>query len=417
MSTLTETGKQKMNYDTKKFRSDFPILSQKVNGKPLVYFDNGATSQKPKSVIESITDYYSRYNANIHRGVHHLSQEASAAYENARATVQKHIGANSPDEIIFTRGTTESINLVACSFLRNRLTPGDEILVTEMEHHSNILPWQQLCEEKGAILKVVPVNDKGELEIASLQKLLSPKIKFFAFTHVSNTLGTINPVKEMIELAHNANIPVLVDGAQAIPHMHVDVKDLNCDFYCFSAHKVYGPTGIGALFVKEDIFSEMLPYQTGGGTIKTVSFEKTVYVDGPLKFEAGTPNIEGAIGFAKALDYVNAIGMENIAAHEHELLLYTTEKLNAIPGMQIIGTAEHKAGVISFVVDKIHPFDLGTILDQQGIAVRTGHHCTQPLMERFGIPGTVRVSFGLYNTKEEVDVFIIALQKAVKMLS
>ena len=406
-----------MNYDIKKYRSDFPILSREVYGKPLVYFDNGATTQKPKSVIDSIIDYYSRYNSNIHRGVHHLSQKASFAYENARATVQKHINANSANEIIFTRGTTESINLVAYSFLRNRLTPGDEILITEMEHHSNILPWQSLCEEKGAVLRIVPVNDNGELGIASLQKLLSPKTKFFAFTHVSNTLGTINQAKEIIELAHAANITVLVDGAQAIPHMQVDVQDLNCDFYCFSAHKIYGPTGIGALYVKEDILNDMIPYQTGGGTIKTVSFEKTVYVDGPLKFEAGTPNIEGAIGFAKALDYVNEIGMENIAMHEHKLLVYATEKMKAIPAMRIIGTAKEKAGVISFVVGKIHPFDLGTILDQQGIAVRTGHHCTQPLMERFGVPGTVRVSFGLYNTKEEVDLFIMALEKALKMLS
>lgn len=414
---IKEENISKTNYDTKKYRADFPILSREVYGKPLVYFDNGATAQKPKSVIDSISDYYTRFNANIHRGVHHLSQKASFAYENARATVQKHINANSPNEIIFTRGTTESINLVAYSYLRNRLSPGDEILVTLMEHHSNILPWQSLCEEKGAVLKVVPVNDTGELEIASLQKLLSPKTKFFALTHVSNTLGTINPIKEIIELAHAANIPVLVDGAQAIPHMQVDVQDLNCDFYCFSAHKVYGPTGIGALFVKEDILNDMIPYQTGGGTIKTVSFEKTVYADGPLKFEAGTPNIEGAIGFAKGLDYVNEIGMEKIAVHEHKLLVYATEKLKSIPEMRIIGNAKEKAGVISLVVGKIHPFDIGTILDQQGIAVRTGHHCTQPLMERFGVPGTVRVSFGLYNTKEEINLFIAALEKALKMLS
>ena len=406
-----------IDFDVQKIRKDFPILSRSVNGKPLVYFDNGATTQKPKAVIDAIVNYYSNYNANIHRGVHHLSQEASQAYEDARATVQKHLGADSPNEIIFTRGTTESINLVAQSFLKNKLTPGDEILITEMEHHSNILPWQQLCEEKSATLRVVPVNENGELEIFSLQKLLSPKTKFFAFTHISNTLGTINPAKEMIALAHAANIPVLVDGAQAVPHMHVDVKDLNCDFYCFSAHKVYGPTGIGALYVKENLFDEMLPYQVGGGTIKTVSFSGTEYVEGPLKFEAGTPNIEGAIGMAKALEYVDAIGMNNISGHENELVVYATEKLNAIPQMKIIGTAKNKAAVISFVVGKIHPFDIGTILDQQGIAVRTGHHCTQPLMEHFEIPGTVRVSFGMYNTKEEIDLFIAALQKAVKMLS
>ncbi len=406
-----------LTYDVEKYRADFPILSQKVNGKPLVYFDNGATTQKPQAVIDSIVDYYSRYNANIHRGVHHLSQVASKAYEDARATIQKHIGAASPNEIVFTRGTTESINLVAWSFLRNRLTPGDEVLVTEMEHHSNILPWQMICEEKGAVLRVVPINENGELEVAHLQKLLSPKTKFFAFTHVSNTMGTINPVKEMIALAHAANIPVLIDGAQAIPHMPVNVQELDCDFYCFSAHKVYGPTGIGALYVKEDILNEMLPYQIGGGTIKTVSFAKTVYVEGPLKFEAGTPNIEGTIAFAKAIDYVNAIGMENIYAHEHELLVYATEKLLTIPGLKIIGTAKEKAGVISFSFSTIHPFDIGTILDQQGIAVRTGHHCTQPLMECYKIPGTVRVSFALYNTKEEIDLLFTALQKAIKMLS
>jgi cysteine desulfurase/selenocysteine lyase len=406
-----------LEYDVKKYRADFPILSEKVNGKPLVYFDNGATTQKPQAVIDSIIDYYSRYNANIHRGVHHLSQVASKAYEDARATIQRHIHAASPNEIIFTRGTTESINLVAWSYLRHRLNPGDEVLVTEMEHHSNILPWQMVCDEKGAVLRIVPINENGELEIAQLQKLISPKTKFFAFTHVSNTMGTINPAKEIIAIAHDANVPVLVDGAQAIPHMSVNMQELDCDFYCFSAHKVYGPTGIGALYVKENILDEMMPYQTGGGTIKTVSFTKTVYVDGPLKFEAGTPNIEGAIAFAKALDYVNAIGMENIAAHEHELLVYTTGRLLEIPGLKIIGTAKNKAGVISFSFANIHPFDLGTILDQQGIAVRTGHHCTQPLMECYKIPGTVRVSFGLYNTKEDVDLFIAALHKAVKMLS
>ncbi|HEU4718029.1 MAG TPA: cysteine desulfurase [Bacteroidia bacterium] len=404
-------------YDILQLRSEFPILSRQVNGKPLVYFDNGATTQKPQAVLSCITDYYSNYNANIHRGVHHLSQEASQAYENARATVQAHLRANSPDEIIFTRGTTESINLVAQSYLRNRLQPGDEVLVTEMEHHSNILPWQLLCEERGAALRVLPVNDDGELEIALLQKLFSPKVKFFAFAHVSNTLGTVNPAKELTELAHAHNIPVLIDGAQAVPHMAVNVNETGCEFYCFSGHKVYGPTGIGALYVRDGILDEMMPYQVGGGTIKTVTFEKTEYISGPLRFEAGTPNIEGAIALAAALDYVDAIGMANIAAHEHELLVYATEKLNAIPGMRIIGTAKEKAGVISFVVGNHHPFDVGTILDQQGIAVRTGHHCTQPLMQRFGIPGTVRVSFALYNTKEEIDSLITALMKAVKMLS
>ncbi len=398
-------------------RADFPILSRTVHGKPLVYFDNGATTQKPKAVIDSIVDYYSRYNANIHRGVHTLSQEASKAYEDARATVQRHLGAASPDEIIFTRGTTESINLVAHSFLRLRLNPGDDVLVTEMEHHSNILPWQQLCEERGANLRYVPVNQNGELELSAVERMLSPKTKLFAFTHVSNTLGTVNPVKELVELAHAHNIPVLIDGAQAVPHLPVNVRDLGCDFYCFSAHKVYGPTGIGALYAKGELVNDMLPYQAGGGTIKTVSFIKTVYVEGPLKFEGGTPNIEGTIGMAAALDYVDNIGMENIAAHEHALLAYATEQLSQIEGIRFIGAAKEKAGVISFVVGNLHPFDVGTILDQQGVAVRTGHHCTQPLMECFQVPGTVRISFALYNTKEEIDVFITALKKAIKMLS
>jgi cysteine desulfurase/selenocysteine lyase len=417
MSALTETGKSITACDTDRYRKDFPVLSVKVNGKPLVYFDNGATTQKPKAVIDAICDYYSRYNANIHRGVHRLSQDASAAYEAARAAVQRHLGAASPNEIVFTRGTTESTNLVAYSFLRPRLHAGDEVLITGMEHHSNILPWQQLCEEKKAKLVVVPVNDKGELEIAEVERLLGPKTKLFAFAHVSNTLGTINPAKKFVELAHAQNIPVLIDGAQAVPHMRVNVQELGCEFYCFSGHKIYAPTGIGILYAKGNLLDEMVPYQSGGGTIKTVSFEKTVYVDGPLKFEAGTPNIEGAIGLAAALDYVDAIGMDTIAAHEHELLLYATEKLSAIEGMRLIGTAGQKAGVLSFVVGTIHPFDIGTILDQQGVAVRTGHHCTQPLMERFGIPGTVRVSFGLYNTKAEVDILVSALEKAVKMLS
>jgi cysteine desulfurase / selenocysteine lyase len=404
------------NYDLHRYRKDFPILSRSVNGKPLIYFDNGATTQKPKQVIDAIVDYYSRYNANIHRGVHRLSQEASQAYEEARATVQKHLGANSPNEIVFTRGTTESINLVAHSFLRSRLNAGDEVLVTEMEHHSNILAWQLLCEEKGAKLKFVPVTEKGELQFSEVEKLLTAKTKMFAFTHVSNTLGTVNPVKALTQLAHAKNIPVIIDGAQAVPHMAVNVKEIGCDFYCFSAHKVYGPTGIGVLFAKEELLKTMPPYQSGGGTIKTVSFDKTEYVEGPLRFEGGTPHIEGAIGMAKALDYADAIGMENIAAHEQELLQYATEKLTAIEGVRIIGTAREKAGVLSFVVGNIHPFDIGTILDQQGIAVRTGHHCTQPLMACYKIPGTVRVSFALYNTKEEIDSFMIALQKAVKML-
>ncbi len=404
-------------YDVQKYRRDFPILSRQVNGKPLVYFDNGATTQKPKRVIDSIVNYYSTYNANIHRGVHRLSQEASAAYEEARRIVRNHIAAIHDEEIIFTKGTTDSVNLVAHAYLRNRLQPGDEIVITGMEHHSNILPWQQLCEERGAILRVIPVTDSGELDQSAIQKIFSPKTKFFAFTHVSNTLGTINPVKELTAFAHEHNVPVFIDGAQAIPHLAVDVTDINCEFYCFSGHKVYAPTGIGVLYVKKDVLDDMQPYQTGGGTIKTVTFEKTEYVSGPLKYEAGTANIEGAIGLGVALDYVNEIGMENIAAHEHELLMYAKSRLKEIPEIRFIGESKNQAGVISFVVGNIHPFDIGTILDQQGIAVRTGHHCTQPLMNRFGIPGTVRVSFALYNTTEEIDALIAALQKAVKMLS
>lgn len=402
--------------DVHTIRRDFPILARTVNGKALVYFDNGATTQKPQPVIDAIADYYSRYNANIHRGVHTLSQEASAAYEEARAAVQQHIGAAGVNEIVFTRGTTESINLVAATYGRRHIEAGDEILLTAMEHHSNIVPWQLLCEEKGAKLVVVPVNDAGELVGEAFEKLLSPKTRLVALAHVSNTLGTVNPVKELVRIAHAKNIPVLIDGAQAIPHMQVNVQELDADFYVFSGHKIYAPTGIGVLYVKEALLKTMPPYQGGGGIIKTVTFEKTEYVDGPLKFEAGTPNIEGAIGLAKALAYVNAIGLGKIHAWETELLHYATEQLSALEGIRFIGTAKEKASVLSFVIDGLHPFDIGTILDQQGVAVRTGHHCTQPLMQRFRIPGTVRASFSFYNTKEEVDVLVKATQKAVKML-
>ena len=403
-------------FDVQKYRRDFPILSRTVNGKPLVYFDNGATTQKPQQVIDSIVRYYSGYNANIHRGVHRLSQEASAAYEEARAIVRHHLGAGSDEEIIFTKGTTDSVNLVAAAYLRNRLQPGDEVVITGMEHHSNILPWQQLCEEKGGVLRVIPVTDSGELDQSAIEKVFSPKTKLFACAHVSNTLGTINPVKELTALAHNHNVPVFIDGAQAVPHMAVNVADTGCEFYCFSGHKVYAPTGIGVLYVKKPVLDDMQPYQTGGGTIKTVTFGKTEYVSGPLKYEAGTPNIEGAIGLGAALNYVNAVGMQQIAAHEHELLIYAKQELAKIPGMRFIGEAREQAGVISFAVGNIHPFDIGTVLDQQGVAVRTGHHCTQPLMERYGIPGTVRISFALYNTQEEIDHLIVALNKAIKML-
>jgi cysteine desulfurase/selenocysteine lyase len=406
----------KANIDIEKIRADFPILSKKVNGKQLVYFDNGATAQKPKLVIKAITNYYENQNANIHRGVHTLSQEITVAYENARATIQKHLNAAHPHEIIFTKGTTDSINLVASSFGKKFISAGDEIIVSAMEHHSNILPWQQVCEEKGAILKVIPINEAGELIISEYKRLLNTKTKIVAVTHISNTLGTINPIEEIIALAHAQNIPVLIDGAQAVPHTSVDVQKSDADFYVFSGHKLFGPTGVGVLYGKEKWLNQLPPYQVGGGTIKTVTFEKTEYADLPLKFEAGTPHIEGGIGLAAAIDYINEIGLENIAAYEHELLLYATDALQQIEGVKIIGTAKHKASVISFIVDGLHPFDIGTILDQLGIAVRTGHHCNQPLMQHYGIPGTVRASFAFYNTKEEIDIFISALQRAIKML-
>ncbi len=399
-----------------KLRKDFPLLSKKVNGKPLVYLDSGATSQKPKQVIDAISNYYQTQNANIHRGVHQLSQEITIAYENARTTVQNHLNAAVSQEIIFTSGTTESINLVASSFGKKYIKAGDEIIISEMEHHSNILPWQVLCEEKEAVLKVIPINENGELHMDEYRKLLCDKTKIVAVTHVSNTLGTINPVKEMIALAHEKDIPVLIDGAQAVPHVRVDVQALDADFYCFSGHKLFGPTGVGILYGKEKWLNEMPPYQVGGGTIKTVTFKKTTYADLPLKFEAGTPHIAGGIGLAAAIEYVNEIGLENIGGYEHELLEYATLKLLAIEGLRIIGTAKEKASVISFVIEGIHPLDIGTLLDKQGIAVRTGHHCTQPLMEHFGLPGTIRASLVFHNTKEEIDVLVNGIQKAIKML-
>ncbi len=403
--------------DVEKVRADFPILKMQVNNKPLVYFDNGATSQKPKQVIDAIAKYYYEENSNIHRGVHTLSQRATIHYEFARETAQKHINAAAVNEIIFTRGTTESVNLVAHCFGKLFIEKGDEIVVSEMEHHSNILPWQVLCEEKGAVLKVIPVNENGELILEEYKKLLSDKTKLIAVTHVSNTLGVINDVKEIISLAKQKNIPVFLDGAQAVPHMAVDVQDLGCDFYCFSGHKIYAPTGIGVLYAKAKWVEKFEPYQVGGGTIKTVTFDKTVYADGPLKFEAGTPNMEGAIGLATALNYINEIGLETISTYEDELMQYATEKLKQLAGVKIYGDVKHKAAVISFNVNNIHPFDIGTILDKQGVAVRTGHHCTQPLMQHFNIPGTIRASFSFYNTKAEIDIFISALEKAIKMLS
>ena len=403
-------------FDLTKIRTDFPILKREVNGKPLIYLDNGATAQKPQQVIDVINKYYQLENANIHRGIHTLSQEATDAYEKARTTVQHFINAKHEHEVIFTSGTTGSINLIASSFAKKYLTVGDEIIISTMEHHSNIVPWQMVCEEYGAVLKVVPINDKGEFLFDEYEKLLSNKTKMVAVTHVSNTLGTINPVKEIIAKAKAFGAFTLIDGAQAVPHKKVDVQKLDCDFYAFSAHKMFGPTGVGILYGKEEILNNLPPYQGGGDMIKTVTFDKTTYNELPHKFEAGTPNIVGGIAIAAAIDYMNEIGIENIANHEAGLLEYATQQIKTIKGVRIIGEAENKASVLSFLVEGTHPTDIGMILDKLGIAIRTGHHCTEPLMNRFGIPGTARASFAFYNTKEEIDVFIEALKKAVNML-
>lgn len=409
-----EATTYKLNVE--EIRKDFPILHRQVNGKPLVYFDNGATSQKPQQVIDVINRYYQHENSNIHRGIHTLSQEATDAYEKARTTVQQFINAKHHHEVIFTSGTTGSINLVASSFGKKHLQAGDEIIISTMEHHSNIVPWQMICEEKGAILKVIPISDKGELLMDEFEKLLSSKTKLVSITHVSNTLGTINPVKEIIKLAKAVGAAILIDGAQAVPHTKVDVQALDCDFYAFSAHKMFGPTGVGILYGKEAILNELPPYQGGGDMIKTVTFEKTTYNELPHKFEAGTPNIVGGLGLAAAIDYMNNIGIANIEAYEHELLSYATEIIKQIEGVRIIGEATNKASVLSFLVDGTHPSDIGMIIDKLGIAIRTGHHCTEPLMNRFDIPGTARASFAFYNTKEEIDTFILALERALKML-
>ena len=402
--------------DLQKIRADFPILTQKVNGKPLVYFDNGATSQKPKVVIDAITKYYEEINANIHRGVHTLSQLATDAYEVSRRKIQSHINAKFPHEVIFTSGTTHAINAVANGFA-SILKSGDEVLVSALEHHSNIVPWQMLCERTGAILKVIPMNENGELIMSEYDKLLSDKTKIVAVNHISNALGTINPIEYMIEKAHQFGAAILIDGAQAVPHLKPDVQALDCDFYVFSGHKICGPTGVGILYGKEAWLHKLPPYQGGGEMIATVSFEKTTYADLPHKFEAGTPNIEGGIVLGTAIDYLNEIGFDDIAAYEHELLVYATEKLLQIEGLKIFGTAANKTSVISFNIEGIHPYDIGTIIDKLGIAVRTGHHCAQPIMDFFKIPGTIRASFAFYNTKEEIDIFVEALQKAKMMLS
>ncbi len=404
-------------YDVLKYRKDFPILNQKVHGVPLVYLDNAATTQKPLSVIEAENKYYREYNANIHRGVHLLSQQATKAYEDARVKIQKFINAANSAEIIYTRGTTEGINLVAQTWGRKNVQAGDEILVSAMEHHSNIVPWQMLCEEKGAKLKVIPINDAGELLMDEFKKLVTSKTKLVAVTHVSNALGTINPIADIIQYAHSKGVLVLIDGAQSIPHIKVDVQALDCDFYAFSGHKIYAPTGIGVLYGKYKLLDAMPPYQGGGDMIASVTFEKTTYAKLPNKFEAGTPHIAGVIGLGAALDYVSAIGVDRIAAHEHELLVYGTQALSKIKEIRIIGTAAMKAGVISFTLGEIHPHDIGTILDKQGVAIRAGHHCAQPVMERFDIPATARASFGLYNVKEEIDVLVTAIQKTLEVFA
>ena len=401
--------------DVNKIRKDFPILKREINGKPLIYFDNAATSQTPLPVIDSIVNYYSNYNANIHRGVHTLSQEATNAYEKSRIKIQKHFNASKSHEIILTSGTTFGINLVAAGF-DSLLKKGDEIIVSALEHHSNIVPWQMLCERTGALLKVIPISLKGELILEEYDKLLSKKTKIVFVGHVSNALGTINPIEKIIEKAHEFGAAVLIDGAQAVPHIKPDVLKLNCDFYVCSAHKVCGPTGIGMLYGKEEWLNKLPPYQGGGEMIREVTFEKTTYADLPHKFEAGTPNISGGIAFGAALDYMNKIGFKNIASYEKELLIYATEKLLKIDGLKIYGTSKNKVAVISFNIDGVHPYDLGSIIDKLGIAVRTGHHCTQPIMDFYNIPGTIRASFAFYNTKKEIDVFIEAVLRAKNML-
>jgi cysteine desulfurase/selenocysteine lyase len=401
--------------DIQAIRAEFPILTQTVNGKPLVYFDNAATSQKPQVVIDAIAEYYQTINANIHRGVHALSQIATDAYEASRLTIQTHINAKHAFEVLFTSGTTHGINLVAHGFTKF-VKDGDEVMISALEHHSNIVPWQMLCERTGASLVVIPMNDKGELVMEEFEKLLSGKTKIVAVNHISNALGTINPVKHIIDKAHAVGAAVLIDGAQAVPHLKVDVQELDCDFYAFSGHKMCGPTGTGILYGKEEWLNKLPPYQGGGEMIKEVTFAKTTYADLPHKFEAGTPNIAGGIVIGKAIDYLNSVGLDNIQAYEHELLVYGTERLSEIEGLTIVGTAAQKTSVISFNIAGIHPYDIGAIVDKMGVAVRTGHHCTQPIMDSFCIPGTVRASFAFYNTKEEIDILVEAVKKAQRML-
>ncbi len=407
--TTVASGSASATLNVERVRADFPILGRQMHDRPLVYLDNAATTQKPQAVIDAISHYYAFNNANVHRGVHLLSQSATDAYETARETVRRFLNATSSSEIIFTRGTTEAINLVAQAYGRRHVGAGDNVVISAMEHHSNIVPWQMLCEETGVLLRIAPITDEGELLLDEFEALLNAKTKLVAIGHVSNALGTVNPIRQIVEMAHRRNIPVLVDGAQAVAHKVVDVRGLGCDFYAFSGHKIYGPTGIGVLYGKRELLDAMPPYQGGGDMIRSVTYEKTLYNQLPYKFEAGTPDIAGGIGLGAAIDYVNEIGLDEIAAYEHDLLAYGTEALKAVPGLSLIGTAKEKAGVLSFVMEGVHPHDIGTILDRQGIAIRTGHHCAQPLMQRLGIPATARASFAVYNTKAEIDTLVAGI--------
>jgi cysteine desulfurase / selenocysteine lyase len=397
--------------DVERVRADFPILGQEIYGKPLVYLDSAATSQKPRAVIDAIANYYLEDNANVHRGVHLLSERATQAYEGARGKVKRFINAAHDHEIVFVRGTTEAVNLIAQTYGRSRVSRGDEILITAMEHHSNIVPWQMLCEEKGAVLRVAPIDDEGQLLLDELERLIGPRTRLLGLAHVSNALGTINPVRRVVEMAHRRKVPVLVDGAQAAPHLALDMQALGCDFYAFSGHKLFGPTGIGVLYGRSELLEEMPPWQGGGDMISSVSFEKTTYNKLPYKFEAGTPDIAGAIGLGAAIDYVSALGLSAIAAHEHDLLSYATEALRQVPGLRLIGTAPEKASVLSFLLGEVHPHDIGTVLDREGIAIRTGHHCAQPLMRRLGVTATARASLAFYNCREDVDALVSGLHK------
>jgi cysteine desulfurase/selenocysteine lyase len=415
--SLPAHGERRAGFDVARIRADFPVLAQKVHGKPLVYLDNAASSQKPKAVIDEVARFDSHDYANIHRGVHDLSQRATAAFEEARDKVRRFLNAADRKEVVFVRGTTEGINLVAHSYGRTFLELGDEIVISAMEHHSNIVPWQMVCRERGAVLRVVPMNDDGELLLDRYESMIGPRTKLVGLVHVSNALGTINPVREMTEIAHRHGVPVLIDGAQAAPHLPIDVQALDCDFYAFSGHKVFGPSGIGVLYGKAKMLGALPPYQGGGEMISAVTFEKSFYKGLPGKFEAGTPNITGAVGLGAALDYVGAIGLDAMGAHEHDLLAYATERISEIPAVRLIGTAREKASVLSFVIDGVHPHDVGTILDHEGIAVRAGHHCAQPVMQRFRIPATTRASFAFYNTREEVDCLVDGVRKVIEVFA